>query len=148
MGEPDLILAAAGGAVCLALAATLWAMAQGRRLGARIGALNTRVRAAQFEAESARGAIEAFDGAVLAIHNDEVHLISGEDVLSACARLFASRLSPRAVLETLGRADPHLGARLQALVDGGEPFIGQVHRGDAAVEVQGRAAGAMSWVRL
>jgi signal transduction histidine kinase len=148
MGAPDLILAAAGGAVCLALAATLWAMAQGRRLAARITALNTRVRAAEFEAESARGAIEAFDGAILAIHNDEVQLVSGEDVLNACARLFASRLSPRSVLETLGRADPHLGARLQALVDGGEPFTGQVHRGDAAVEVQGRAAGAMSWVRL
>src|SRR6185312_10059120 len=63
----------------------------------------------------------------------------GEEVLAACARLFASRAGPRAVLETLGRADPQLGARLQALVDAGEPFTGQVHRGDAA---------AMCWVRL
>ena len=52
------------------------------------------------------------------------------------------------MLETLSRADPQLGARLQALIDAGEPFIGQVHRGDAAVELEGRAGGAMCWVRL
>ena len=148
MGASDLILAAAGGAVCLALAATFWALAQGRALGARLQGLNTQLDAARFDAEAARGAVDAFDGAVLAISNEEVTLVSGAEVLGACARLFASRSTPRAVLETLGRADPQLGARLQALIDAGEPFIGQVHRGDAAVELEGRAGGAMCWVRL
>jgi signal transduction histidine kinase len=148
MGASDLILAAAGGAVCLALAATFWALAQGRALGARLHDLTARLDAARFDAEAARGAVDAFDGAVLAISNDEVILVSGAEVLAACARLFASRAAPRAVLETLGRADPQLGARLQALIDAGEPFTGQVHRGDAAVELEGRAGGAMCWVRL
>ena len=148
MGASDLILAAAAGAVCLALAATFWALAQGRSMAARIAELSARVKTAEFAAEAARGAVEAFDGAVVAIHGEEAHLISGEEVLVACARLFASRPSPRSVLETLGRADPQLGARLQALVEGGEPFTGQVHRGDAAVEVEGRSGGALCWVRL
>ena len=148
MGASDLILAAALGAVCLALAATLWALAQGRRLGARLTDLSDRLKSAEFEAEAARGAVDAFDGAVVAIAGDEVRLISGAEVMINCAKLFASRTSPRSVLETLGRADPQLGARLQALVDSGEPFTSQVHRGDAAVEVEGRAAGALCWVRL
>ena len=148
MGASDLILAAALGAVCLALAATLWALAQGRRLGARLTDLSDRLKSAEFEAEAARGAVDVFDGAVVAIAGDEVRLISGAEVMISCAKLFASRTSPRSVLETLGRADPQLGARLQALVDSGEPFTSQVHRGDAAVEVEGRAAGALCWVRL
>ena len=148
MGASDLILAAAGGAVCLALAATFWALAQGRSLGARLADLSVQLKGAEFDAEAARGAVDAFDGAVLAISGDEVKLVSGAEVLSACAKLFAARTTPRSVLETLGRADPQLGARLQALVDAGEPFTGQVHRGDAAIEVEGRAGGAMCWVRL
>ena len=148
MGASDLILAAAFGAVCLALAATFWAYAQGRRLSARLTHLSDRLKSAEFEAEAARGAVDAFDGAVVAICGDEATLVSGDEILDACARLFASRSTPRAVLETLGLADPQLGARLQALVDAGEPFTGQVHRGDAAVEVEGRAGGAMCWVRL
>jgi signal transduction histidine kinase len=148
MGASDLILAAAAGAVCLALAATFWAFAQGRSLGARLLGLQDRLTRAEFEAEAAQGAVEAFDGAVVAIAGDEVRLVSGAEVVGACARLFASRPHPRSVLETLGRADPQLGARLQALVDAGEPFTAQVHRGDAAVELEGRAGGAMCWVRL
>ncbi|MGZ3314457.1 MAG: two-component sensor histidine kinase, partial [Caulobacteraceae bacterium] len=143
-----MILAAAGGAACLALAATFWALAQGRSLGARLLEQSARLKEAEFQAEAACGAVDAFDGAVLAISNDEVTLISGAEVLGACARLFASRSGPREVLETLGRADPQLGARLQALIEAGESFTGQVHRGDAAVEVEGRAGGAMCWVRL
>jgi signal transduction histidine kinase len=148
MGASDVILAAALGAVCLALAATFWALAQGRRLGARLTDLSDRLKSAEFEADAARGAVDAFDGAVVAICGDDVTLVSGAEVLDACAHLFASRATPRAVLETLGGADPQLGARLQALADAGEPFTSQVHRGDAAVEVEGRAGGAMCWVRL
>ena len=77
MGASDLILAAAGGAVCLALAATLWALAQGRALGARLQEQSGRLKTAEFEADAARGAVDAFDGAVLAIANDEVTLVSG-----------------------------------------------------------------------
>jgi signal transduction histidine kinase len=148
MGASDLVLAAAAGAVCLAIAATVWALAQGRSAAARIAALDARLQTLQLEADAARGAAEAFDGAVLAIEGDEVHLLSGQETTSACARLFGASDDPRAVLEALARADPQLGGRLQALVDSGEPFTGQAHRGDAAVEIEGRAAGAVCWVRL
>jgi signal transduction histidine kinase len=148
MGASDLILAAAAGAVCLAMAATFWALAQGRRAGARIAALTASLKTSMREAEAARGAAEAFDGAVLAIEADEVHLVCGQETAAACAQLFGARDDPRAVLEALAGADPHLGARLQALVDTGEPFTGQAHRGEAAVEIEGRAAGSICWVRL
>ena len=148
MDASDLILAAAGGAMCLALAATFWALAQGRSFGARVAALNGQLKQAQFEAESARGAVDAFDGAILVLQSDDVTLVSGAETVASCARLFASRGDPRSVLETLAHIDPHVGARLQALVDGGEGFTGQVHRGDAAVEIEGRSGGATAWVRL
>jgi signal transduction histidine kinase len=148
MSVSDLILAAAGGAVCLALAATFWALAQGRAMADRIADLAARIKTAEFDADAARGAVEAFDGAVVAIQGETVHVVSGEELIAACARLFAARPNARSVLETLGRVDPQLGARLQALVEGGEPFTGQVHRGDAAVEVEGRSGGALCWVRL
>jgi len=134
--------------MCLALAATFWAMAQGRSFGARVAALNDQLKQAQFAAESARGAVDAFDGAILALQSDDVTLVSGAETVAACARVFASRGDPRSVLETLAHIDPHVGARLQALIDGGEGFTGQVHRGDAAVEIEGRSGGATSWVRL
>src|SRR5436309_1634014 len=86
--------------------ASSWALAQGRRLGARLRDLSERLKTAEFDAEAARGAVDAFDGAVLAISGDEVTLVSGAEVLAACAKLFASRSGPRSVLETLGRADP------------------------------------------
>jgi signal transduction histidine kinase len=148
MGASDLILAAGAGAVCLAMAAILWAIAQGRRAGARIAALHVRIKALQREAEAARGAAEAFDGAVLVIEGDDVQLVSGQETATACAILFETEDDPQSVLEALAQADPHLGGRLQALVDGGEPFTGQAHRGDAAVEIEGRAQGSICWVRL
>jgi len=148
MGASDLILAAFAGAICLAMAATFWALAQGRSAGARIAALNAQLKTSQREVEAARGAAEAFDGAILAIEGDDVHLVSGSDTMLACAHLFGAGEDPQAILEALAGADPHLGGRLQALVDSGEPFTGQAHRGDAAVEIEGRAAGAVCWVRL
>ena len=63
MGASDLILAAAAGAVCLALAATFWAIAQGKALGARLHDQSGRLKEAEFQAEAARGAVDAFDGA-------------------------------------------------------------------------------------
>ncbi len=148
MGVSDLIMAAAAGAVSLALAATVWAFAQRRSAAARIAVLSDRLKIAERQAEAARGAAEAFDGAVLAIEADEVHLVCGEETASACAQLFGVGDDPRAVLEALSLAEPQLGARLQALVDSGEPFTGQAHRGEAAVEIEGRAAGSICWVRL
>src|SRR4051794_16759897 len=130
MGVSDLILAAATGAACLAIAVTLWAFAQGRGASARIVALSRRLKTLEREAEAARGAAEAFDGALLSIDGDEVHLVSGAETAAACARLFGAAEEPRAVLEALAKADPHLGGRLQALIESGEPFTGQAHHGD------------------
>jgi signal transduction histidine kinase len=148
MGASDLILAAFAGAICLALAATFWAFAQGQRMAARIAEMAVALKRARLEAEAARGAAEAFDGAVMAIQADDVTLVFGPETAAACAGLFGSADDPRAILETLARAEPQLGARLQALVDSGEPFTGQAHRGEAAVEIEGRAAGSICWVRL
>ncbi len=148
MGAFDPILIAAAGAVFLALAATLWALAQGRAAAARMAVLSARLKVAEREADAARGAAEAFDGAVLAIDADEVHLICGHEAVVACAGLFGAAQDPRSVLEALARSNPPVGARLQALMETGEPFTGHVHRGEMSVEIEGRVAGALCWVRL
>ncbi len=149
MGASDLILAAFAGAICLAIAATFWAFAQGQSAAARIAALGDRLKAAQQHADLARSAAEAFEGAILAIDADEVHLASGPETLAACAQLLdADPGDPRAVLEALARVDPYLGAKLQALVDSGEAFTAQARPGDSAVEVEGRPMGSILWVRL
>ncbi len=98
MDALHLVLATAAGAVCLALAAAFWAAAGRRLADARIADLSQRLNRAEQQGEAARGAIEAFDGAVLSIEGDTVRLAAGEDALPAIAALLGSAPSPSAAL--------------------------------------------------
>ncbi|HVY33838.1 MAG TPA: ATP-binding protein [Caulobacteraceae bacterium] len=148
MDALHLVLAAAAGAVCLALAAAFWAAASRRDADARLTALSQRLNRAEQQGEAARGAIEAFDGAVLSIEGDMVRLAAGEDALPAIAALLVAEPSAAAVLTALSAPSAPLSASIAALTQRGEPFIGQVLAAEGAVEVEGRASGAVCWLRL
>jgi signal transduction histidine kinase len=148
MDALHLVLAAAGGAVCLALAATFWAVAQRRGADARIGVLTARLQRLESQTEAARGAIEAFDGAVLSIDGETVRLVSGEDILPAIAGLLGCAEAPAAVLTALTLPGAPLSVPIGALTERGEPFTGQVLSVQGAIEVEGRASGAVCWLRL
>lgn len=145
MGVLDLVLAAAAGAVCLAIAALLWATA-GRRLSdARIAALQASLRRLELEAAAAKSSVDVFDSAVLATDIDTpARLIAGEETLSACARALGCVDQPAAVLECLGGQD----GRLKALLERGAPCAFQLRGPLGTVEVEGRAAGAVCLIKL
>uniref|UniRef100_UPI0025D66578 hypothetical protein n=1 Tax=uncultured Caulobacter sp. TaxID=158749 RepID=UPI0025D66578 len=67
MTSYDLILAAAAGAVCLAICVTLWSLGQRRGYEDRIAALKDRLTLQGGDALDAPAWVEAFDTAVLAV---------------------------------------------------------------------------------
>jgi signal transduction histidine kinase len=149
----DAAFAAAGGAVSLALAATLWALAQQRRARARIVELTEALGAFERRAEAAHASAEAFDRAVVVIDSDGARLASGRDSLSACATALGLRADADAaqLIEALIRTHPEHARRLKALADRGEPCDFEARGQGAsqgAVVVQGRTAGAFAWLGL
>ena len=85
MTSENLILAAAAGAISLAICATLWAFAQRRRLEGVVSRLKQRLELLEKDNLSAHASAEAFDSALLAVEDGTAHLASGEDSLDACA---------------------------------------------------------------
>ncbi|ACG76632.1 tyrosine kinase DivL [Phenylobacterium zucineum HLK1] len=149
MSADQLILAAAAGAVCLALSAVLWALAQRRADQARLEALAAQIRSMQIRAEAAQASAEAFDSALLAVEDGQALLASGEESLAVCAEaLGLAAGEPQAVLNALMRADPDHARRLRALFERGEACAFEVQGEAGVVTVEGRAAGALAWLRL
>ena len=154
MSAPQLILAAAAGAISLAICAVLWALAQGRRARVALADLRTRLEAAEARTEVAQASAEAFDSALLAVEDGHALLASGEESLAICAdALGLAEPDPQAVVNALMRADPDHARRLRALFERGEACAFEVQgpateKGGGLVAVEGRAAGAMAWLRL
>ncbi|WP_395674165.1 ATP-binding protein [Phenylobacterium sp.] len=149
MSPDQLILAAAAGAVCLAICAALWGLAQRRSAEARIEAMADRLAGLEGRADAAQASAEAFDSALLAIEDGRTTLASGEESLAACAQALAvAEAEPQALVNALMRADPDHARRLRALFERGEPCAFEVQGPAGAVTVEGRAAGAIAWLRL
>jgi signal transduction histidine kinase len=154
MSPPDLILAAAAGAVSLAICAVLWALAQRRQAQDRVDAIAARLAAIESRADAAQASAEAFDSALLAVEDGRALLASGEESLAICAEaLGLADADPQGVVNALMRADPDHARRLRALFERGEACAFEVQGPPKAgisglVAVEGRAAGAMAWLRL
>jgi hypothetical protein len=154
MGANQLILAAAAGAVSLAICAVLWALAQRRQAQDRVSAIARRLAALEARAETAQASAEAFDSALLAVEDGRALLASGEESLAVCAAaLGLSEPDPQGVVNALMRADPDHARRLRALFERGEACAFEVQGpsatgGGGLVAVEGRAAGALAWLRL
>ena len=151
MGALDAAFAAAGGATSLALAATLWALAQRRQAGGRIRELVEALRVHERREETAQASTDVFDRAIVVIEPNGARLASGRDSLAGCAAALglAPAAEPDAVVDALIRSHPDNARRLQALLERGEPCDFEA-RGAAkgAVVVEGRTAGAFAWLGL
>src|SRR4051812_4750473 len=149
MTAHQLILAAAAGAVSLAICAVLWALAQRRRAQDRVDELTRRLAAVEARAETAQASAEAFDSALLAVEDGKALLASGEESLAVCAAaLGVADADPQGLVNALMRADPDHARRLRALFERGEPCAFEVKGDGGLVAVEGRAAGALAWLRL
>jgi hypothetical protein len=149
MSALQLILAAAAGAVSLALCAVLWALAQRRRAQDRVDALVGRLAGLEARAEAAQASAEAFDSALLALEDGHAFLASGEESLAVCAEaLGLAEAEPQGLVNALMRADPDHARRLRALFERGEACAFEVQGPGGLVAVEGRAAGAQAWLRL
>jgi Signal transduction histidine kinase len=145
----QLILAAAAGAVSLAISVLLWSAAQRRRDLARIQDLSARIRGLEARAEAAQASAEAFDSALLAVEDGQALLASGEESLAVCAEaLGLSEAEPQTLVNALMRADPDHARRLRGLFERGEPCAFEVQGSGGVVTVEGRAAGALAWLRV
>ena len=139
MGSQELMLAAAAGAVSLAISAALWALAQRRAADRRVGDLTQRIRQLEAGAETAQASAEAFDSTLLAVEDGHALLASGEESLAVCREaLGLQEIDPQAVLNALMRADPDHARRLRALFERGEACAFEV-KGPAGV-VTGRSS--------
>jgi signal transduction histidine kinase len=145
----DLILAATAGAVCLAICVSLWSLSQRRSFEARIAALKARlVEQPGGDSPNAPAWVEAFDTAIVAVEGDQSWLAAGGEGLSACAKVLDVEAQVQAVVTAIGRADPDHAQKLTALFERGEA-CGFEARGKAgSVAVEGRASGALAWLRL
>ncbi|MBL8552933.1 MAG: PAS-domain containing protein [Phenylobacterium sp.] len=149
MSAQDLILAAAAGAVSLALSAVLWAFAQRRVADRRVAELARRIRGLEAGAETAQASAEAFDSALLAVEDGHALLASGGESLGVCCEaLGLAQAEPQALLNALMRADPDHARRLRGLFERGEACAFEVKGPAGVVTVEGRAAGALAWLRV
>ncbi|MBX3480775.1 MAG: PAS-domain containing protein [Caulobacter sp.] len=149
MGPTDLTLTAAAGSVCLAVCATLWAVAQRRAGDARAAVLESRIDRLTAAAAAARASAEAFDCALVVIDSGAARLASGEEALAACAAAFdREEDDAQGLMEAMIAADPDHARRLRALTEQGEACAFEARGPFGAISVEGRAAGAQAWLRL
>src|SRR5205085_2790297 len=79
----------------------------------------------------------------------------GEESLRSCAEalglnadLNARAPDPQSLVNALMRADPDHARRLRALFERGEACAFEVQGPGGAISVEGRAVGALAWLRL
>jgi signal transduction histidine kinase len=149
MTQMELIVAATAGAVCLAICAVLWALVQRRAMDHRLRVMQDRLEAVEGRAAAAQASAEAFDSTLLVIDDGRALLASGEENLAACAAAFnLPAAEAQAMVNAIMRAEPDHAARLRALFERGEPCAFEARGPKGVVSVEGRAAGALAWLRL
>ena len=153
IAAPDLIADAAVVAVCVAAAASLWALYVRRQADSRMAAMRQRLERLEGLADATQASAEAFDSAMLTVEDGKAQLAWGGDSFGLCASLLGvdeaqAMVQPRMVVEALMGADPDHRRRLIALFETGEHCAFQVSGDQGFVSVDGRAAGACAWLRL
>ena len=143
----DVILAAAFGALFLAVSVTLWAVFRRRRDTDLIQSLIARLNE-DSGAACALAAAEVSGGALITLANGRASVTAGAEVLAACAEALGAPPEPMAVIEALMQADPAHRRKLHALIAQGEPFSTEARAGANALRVEGGTAGGLCWVRL
>src|SRR5580698_4582592 len=149
MDSQALLLAAAAGAAALAGGAALWALLARRAADAGVRDQSQRLTQADRALRAAKASAEAFETAVIALGDGPARLVAGEESLALCAeRLGSAGGDAAAVLEALRRADPNHAPLIDALVQSGAPCAFEVRATLGGVAVEGRAIGALAFLRL
>jgi len=149
MDSQALLLVAAAGAAALAVGAALWALIARRASDAGVREQGQRLTDTDRALHAAKAAAEAFETAVIALGDGVARLVTGEESLAVCAeRLGASGGDAAAVLDVLRRADPHHASLIDALIQSGAPCAFEVRATSGGVAVEGRAIGALAFLRL
>lgn len=154
MAAMDIAFVASAGAVGLALSVSAWALSLRRRADAASAALRTQSDRLAADLADARGAAEAFDGAVIRIEDGIARLAAGQEAFEACAAALGLPAemdpghAPEAMLHAMADAASDTTARLTALVERGEPCRFTVQGPAGPVSVEGRALGGSAWLRL
>lgn len=153
MAAFDAAFFAAAGGSSLAIAATLWALAQRRSAQRAADGLLAKIDRLERRADAADASTEAFDSAVMVVDGSGPRLTSGAHSLADCAEVLGlpRQAGAAEVWAALCDADPDHDRKLAALKDRGEPCTFEAQGpagGRVAVVVEGRAAGAFAWLRL
>ncbi|MDB5439448.1 MAG: two-component sensor histidine kinase, partial [Caulobacteraceae bacterium] len=93
-------------------------------------------------------ALEAFEEALIAVGPAGARLAAGEVTFDACCALLGVVTEPQAAIGAIARADPLYAQKLAALFERGEACGFEVRAPQGAVQVAGRATGAVAWLRL
>ncbi|MEJ0065654.1 MAG: PAS-domain containing protein [Caulobacteraceae bacterium] len=131
------------------MGAALWALAARRASDTGVRDQSQQLTQTDRALHAARAAAEAFETAVIALGDGPARLVAGEESLAVCAdRLGAAGGDAPAVLEALRRADPNHAPLIDALVQSGAPCAFEVRAASGGVAVEGRAIGALAFLRL
>lgn len=154
MAPIDIAYTASAGSVGLALAVVLWAWRAQTRARRRETALAESAGRTALSLADARGAAEAFEGAVIRIEDGSARLAAGTEALEACRAALGlpheddADAAAMGVLHALADAAADTTQRLTALVERGEPCRFTVQGRTGPVTVEGRALGGAAWLKL
>ena len=148
MNVSDLILAAGAGMVCLAISATLWAVASRARSQNRLAALRVQLVETEYAAAAALASAES-DGAALITHDrGRLALTSGREALSAAAATLGCDSTAAGVVLALRRQDAGQQEQLDRLFSYGAVCRFDAEGPGGVVHIQGGTAGSLAWLRL
>ncbi len=154
MAPMDIAYVASAGSVGLALAVTVWAWRARVDIRRREAELSRREVSGERVLADARGAAEAFEGAVIRIEDGEARLAAGREALDICATALGLELVEdgdalaRTVLHALADQAADTTQRLTALVEKGESCRFTIQGSTGPLGVEGRALGGAVWLRL
>ena len=144
-------------ALWLTLTQTLACLGLGAGLAFGVAARQTRARVrvdgarrARTEKAAARLAAssEVFEAALILIEDGRSALVAGEEAFGVCAAILGAPPQPARLIDLMIKGDPDHARRLQGLIQRGESCDFEVDGPRGALDVQGRAAGALAWLRL
>jgi signal transduction histidine kinase len=149
---------AAFGAMSFALTTTVMAWRMRQSLTAQLRNLKAQLSTDALVLGELDAATGAFEEAYLAVENDVVRLVWGEEALKACAQtlgLDADEPAPN-VLEALADTSREAAKALRALMDEGKSCRFEVlatqptppDKAGPSLLVEGKASGATAWIRL
>jgi signal transduction histidine kinase len=148
MDSEALLLAGAAGAASLAVGAALWALIA-RRGGDGGTGIAARLAEAERDVRAGQAAAEAFETAVVMLAGGGARPLAGEESLAVCAeRLGVAGGNATDLLVALRKGDPHHAQQIEALAAAGTPCAFEVWTAAGGVGVEGRATGALAFLRL